>query len=399
MDQPRSALQPLPYQRELKDYLKTHERELWDWFSSSQARLNYTDTLRLDLLKSTYRLDTETHAELYRVADEAKAALELNIPLTIYQSQHGGSNATLYYIPGEGHIVFSGPLLSLLASPELKSVIAHELAHYVLWQEEVGEYLIADRLLQTIAHDYGNANSHIESARLFQLYTEIYADRGSYYVTRDLNVVISSLVKTETGIQQVSATGYLKQAEEIFSHSKVATEELSHPEAFMRARSLALWADQRPGADEEIVAMIEGDRGIERLDLLSQVRLTAKTRSLLSHFLAPKWFQTDAVLGHAKMFFADFKPAKAPNSFDFASFKTTDRKLREYYSYLLLDFVVADPELNEMPLAAAIELSRLLDIDGEFERLVAKELKVKARELAKIKNEAANMLKTAETSS
>ena len=55
MDQPSSALQPLPYHRELTDYLKTHERDLWDWFSSSQARLNYTETLRLDLLKATDR--------------------------------------------------------------------------------------------------------------------------------------------------------------------------------------------------------------------------------------------------------------------------------------------------------------------------------------------------------
>src|SRR5258705_8135990 len=215
MDQPSSALQPLPYHRELTDYLKTHERDLWDWFSSSQARLNYTETLRLDLLKATYRLDPETHAELYRVAEEAKAALELSIPLTVYQSQHLGSNATLYYISGEGHIVFSGPLLSLLTPQELKAVIAHELAHYVLWQEEAGEYLIADRLLQTIAHDASAAGSHIESRPLFQLYTEIYAERGSYCVTRDLNAVVSSLVKTETGLQQVSAASYLKQADEI----------------------------------------------------------------------------------------------------------------------------------------------------------------------------------------
>jgi len=400
MHPPRSALQPLAYQRELKEYLKTHERELWDWFSSSQARLNYTETLRLDLLKATYRLDTETHAELYRVAEEAKAALELSIPLTIYQSQHLGANATLYYIPNEGHIVFSGPLLSLLTAQELKTVIAHELSHYVLWQEEAGEYLITDRLLQTIAHDGACAESHVESARLFQLYTEIYADRGAFCVTRDLDAVVSSLVKIETGLQQVSATSYLKQADEIFRHARVSTDELSHPEAFMRARALALHAQERPDADEEIVAMIEGDHGIEHLDLLGQVRLTAKTRDLLAHFLVPKWFQTDAVLGHARMFFPDFKPASArSNGFEPESFKTKDRKLREYYCYLLLDFVVADSELNEMPLAAALELTKRLEIDEEFERLVSKELKVKGRELARIKAQAANMLAAAEVAS
>jgi hypothetical protein len=396
MNSPRSALQPLAYHRELKDYFKTHERELWAWFSSSQARLNYTETLRLDLLKATYRLDAETHAELYRVAEEAKAALELSIPLTIYQSQHIGANAALYYIPNEGHIVFSGPLLSLLAPQELKAVVAHELAHYVLWQEEGGEYLITDRLLQTIANDGASAESHIESARSFQLYTEIYADRGAFCVTRDLDAVVSSLVKIETGLQQVSASSYLKQAEEIFRHAKVSTEELSHPELFMRARSLALWAEECAGAHEEIVAMIEGDQGMERLDLLSQVRLTAKTRDLLSHFLAPRWFQTDAVLGHAKLFFPDFKPGGVRNGFEPESFKTKSRKVREYYCYLLLDFVVADSELNEMPLAAALEMSKRLEIDEEFDRLVSKELKVKGRELAKIKAQAANMLAAAE---
>src|SRR5688572_16957577 len=122
MDPRLSTLQPLPYQRELKEYLKTYERELWNWFSSSEARIDYTDKLRLDLLKATYRLDSVSHADIYRVADETKAQFGLAIPLTIYQSQHLASNATLYYIPGEAHVVFSGPLLSLLAPEEVKSV-------------------------------------------------------------------------------------------------------------------------------------------------------------------------------------------------------------------------------------------------------------------------------------
>ena len=42
---------------------------------------------------------------------------------------------------------------------------------------------------------------------------------------------------------------------------------------------------------------------------------------------------------------------------------------------MLLDFVTADPELDDMPLAAALDLSRQLDLDGQFEKLAAKELK------------------------
>jgi hypothetical protein len=102
------------------------------------------------------------------------------------------------------------------------------------------------------------------------------------------------------------------------------------------------------------------------------------------------------VLGHAKLFFPDFKPGGVRNGFEPESFKTKSRKVREYYCYLLLDFVVADSELNEMPLAAALEMSKRLEIDEEFDRLVSKELKVKGRELAKIKAQAANMLAAAE---
>ena len=399
MDSRLSTLQPLPYQRELKEYLKTCERDLWNWFSSSQARIDYTEKLRLDLLKATYRLDSETHSDLYRIAEETKMQLELAIPLTIYQSQHLGSNATLYYIPGEGHIVFWGPLLSLLKAEEIKSVIAHELAHYVLWQQDHGEFLVADRLLQTVAQDSRAAASHVESARLFQLYTEIYADRGSFCVTRDLNAVISSLVKIETGFQQVSADSYLRQADEIFRKSKAATENLTHPEMFIRARALALWARDDPDAERETTSMVQGVRSIEQLDLLGQRALTEQTRELLQHFLAPKWFQTDAVLGHAKMFFEDFKPSRARNGFDPGTFKTDDRKLREYWCYVLLDFVVADPELADMPLAAAFELSKELNLDAEFERLVARELKIKPRQVAKVKAEAARMLADAEAKS
>ena len=116
MDLQAGDLPPLPYHYALRDYFKVNEREVWKWMSSTQAKLNYTENLRLELLKSTYRLDPERHGALYRSVDEAKARLGLAIPVIVYQSQHTPAlNASLYYIPGEGHIVFSGPLISLLS--------------------------------------------------------------------------------------------------------------------------------------------------------------------------------------------------------------------------------------------------------------------------------------------
>lgn len=390
-------IEPLPYHVELRDYLKSQERELWNWFASAQAKADYTENLRLELLKSTYRLDSEGHPELYQSLNEAKARLQLDIPVTLYQAQNSPQlNAVLFYIPGQGHIVFSGPMFTLLNAEELKSVIGHELAHYHLWEREGGEFHIADRLIHAVAHDPRASASHEQTARRYQLYTEIFADRGSLRVTGDAHPVVASLVKIQTGLAQVSAASYLKQAEEIFANGNVATEGVSHPEAFIRARALALWQEQGDGAMPHIVKMIEGATSLEELDLIGQKQLTSVTRRLLECLLRPKWFQTPATLGHAKLFFADFRPANSQDGSPGEEFKLTDAKLREYFCYVLLDFAKADPDLDEMPLAAALELSRQLEFDAQFEKVAAKELKMKVRDVRRIKEQAAQMLAKAE---
>jgi hypothetical protein len=400
MDTIGQNLEPLRYHCVLRDYLKAQERDLWNWFASAQAKADYTEHLRLELLKASYRLDPESHPELYQGAEEAKERLQLNIPITIYQAQQNAQlNAALYYIPGEGHLVFSGPVFSLLNAAELKSVIGHELAHYHLWQREGGEFLIADRLLQALANDPRAVTSHVQSARWFQLYTEIFCDRGSFCVTGNVPDVVGGLVKIQTGLQQVSAASYLKQAEEIFKKSRVKTEELSHPEAFIRARALALWAEDQAGAVEQISGMIEGAAALDELDLAGQVRLTDLTRRLLAEFLRPKWFQTEAVMGHAKLFFEGFRPAGSRDDTLAGDLNFTDAKIREYLCYVLLDFVVADPELDEVPLAAALQLAQSLEIGAVFEKCVTKELRIKARDLKRVKDQAVELLAKAEVQS
>jgi hypothetical protein len=398
VDKPENILEPLSYHVELRDYLKSHERELWNWFASAQAKADYTENLRMELLKSTYRLDADSHAELYQGLNEAQARLQLDIPVTLYQAQNSPQlNAALFYIPGQGHLVFSGPMFTLLNAEELKSVIGHELAHYRLWERDGGEFHIADRLINAVANDPRASACHEQTARRFQLYTEIFADRGSLCVTNDPHPVVASLVKIQTGLSQVSAASYLKQAAEIFANGNVATEGVSHPEAFIRARALALWQEKRSDSTEPINAMIEGAATLEELDLIGQKRLTAATRRLLECLLRPKWFQTPATLGHAKLFFDDFRPATNHDLSLCEALKFSDTKLREYLCYVLLDFAKADPELDEMPLAAALELSRQLELDAQFEKLAAKELKMRVRDVRHIKDQAAELLAKAET--
>lgn len=388
---PPTFLQPLPYHFELRDYLRTQEPALWNWFSSVQAQTDYTESLRLDLLKSTYRLDVESHPDLYRTVEEVKKALVLDIPVTVYQAQHAPqANAALLYMRGEGHLVLSGPILTLLEADELKSVIGHELAHYHFWANHDGDFHIVDRILQSMAQDPRAESSHIESARCCQLYTEIFADRGSLLVTGNIQPVVSSLVKIQTGLSQVSAASYLKQADEIFAKSKVKTSELSHPEAFIRARSLSLWEAQNEDAAMLIDEMIRGSMQLDRLDLLGQVQLSKQTRAFLEIILRPRWMRTDSVLAHAKMFFDDIRPGSEELKVE--QWKLSDPKLREYFCYLLLDFAVADPELEEMPLMAALEITNQLEWEKVFDKLATKELKVKAKDLKRLREQAPEML-------
>jgi predicted SprT family Zn-dependent metalloprotease len=393
VDTLEQKLEPLSYHVELRDYLKSRERELWNWFASARAQADYTENLRLELLKATYRLDAAGHPELYQSVDEAKARLQLDIPVTLYQAQNTAQlNAALYFIPREGHIVFSGPILTLLNPEEVKSVIGHELAHYHLWEHHAGEFHIADRLIQAVADDPRASASHGQTARRFQLYTEIFADRGSLCVTGKVETVVAGLVKLHTGIAQISAASYLKQAEEIFAKDDAATEALSHPEAFIRARALNLWQNDQENAAQKIAQMIEGTIAMDGLDLIGQARMTAATRQLLEYLLQPKWFQTPAVLAHARMFFNDFRPAPAKDAAVPARLKFSDAKFQEYLGYLLLDFATVDPDLDDMPLAAALDLSRELEMDAQFEKLAARELKRKIRDVRKIKDQAAELL-------
>jgi hypothetical protein len=204
------------------------------------------------------------------------------------------------------------------------------------------------------------------------------------------------LVKIQTGLAQVSAPSYLKQAEEIFAKGNVATEGLSHPEAFIRARALSLWQRQGDDASTQIASMIEGAVSLEELDLLEQARLTGRTRRLLEYLLQPKWFQTATVLAHARMFFDDFQPPSTRDVTALDGLKSSDTRLCDYLCYLLLDFVTADPDLDDMPLAAALDLSRRLELDSQLEKLAARELKMKVRDVRRIKEQAAEMLAKAE---
>jgi hypothetical protein len=84
-------------------------------------------------------------------------------------------------------------------------VLAHELAHHQLWEASGGDFLVADRLLLGAANDPRVARSHYQTAGRYRLCTEI------------------------------------------FSREEATTHGIDHPETFIRARSLRLWAERNVG--------------------------------------------------------------------------------------------------------------------------------------------------------
>ena len=394
---PEHSLAPLPYHPKFVEFLHSNEPELWKWASNAQCHANFADEVRTNLLKENYRLDAAGHPDLSARCTAVAQRLGISAPVTLYQSNGGlGMNAMLCFLPDEAHVVFTGPILSHLQGNELDAVIAHELAHHHLWEIDNGAFLAADRILLGAVSDPRSVSSHAQTARRFRLYTEIFADRGSFLGSGDLHAAVAALVKTETGFAAASAESYLRQADEIFSKENATTKGIEHPETFIRARALRLWVENDPGLDEWLAATIETASALDAADLPGQERMTQLTRRFLRELLRPRWFQTPAILAHARAYFPDFSPSTQPDEQIAADFRLSDPGGREFQTYLLLDFAAADPALEDLPLAAALQWSERLEIAEVFEKAASKELGIGKRQLAKLKKESATLLASAE---
>lgn len=381
------ALEPLGYHQALRDFLKRSDLEVWSWLSRRATDPKSADEIRFDLLKSTYRVDRDTQPALYTAAEEVAARLGITVPVTIYQAQNPhGLNASLAYVPGAVHLVLHGPIAAQLSPAEVRGLFAHELAHYHLWESFDGEILVAAEMLRALLNDPHAHSAHGASFRLLCLYNEIYCDRAAYLVTGDVLTVVSMLVKVETGVAEVNAESYLRQADEVFSHGPAAASELTHPEAFIRARAIKLWAADATTAASEIERMIEGAPGLDQIDLLEQQRISTATRRVVDVLLSHKWFQTDPVLAHARLFFDDYTQPEAPLvDHELARHvRVEPESLRDYYCFLLLDFVTADRDLEEAPLAAALAVAEQLGIKPRLVELARRELRLRKNQLEKI---------------
>ena len=384
-----------PYQLTMRDFLKREEPASWSWFSELDKQKKVTDSVRVDLLKSTYRLDRMEYAELYASAQDILTQFALDIPFTIYQAQgNHETSAALYYLPGEAHIVFFGKTLDLLNHEELKAVMAHELSHYLLWQDQENELFIADQLLNAMANDPRAENAHLLSARRFQLFTEIYADRGALHIMKNKEIVVQALVKIMTGLSSVSGSTYLKQSEEIFATSSVITEGISHPEAFIRARALALSESNDMNFEAEIESMICGEMNLDELDLLNQNQLATETQCLLLQITEPAWIAKNELFHNRLSLYANEEiQTRVPPTASLADYK--HKSVREYFVYLMLDFVALDNELQDAVALHCYDLALKYGWDKLFLEKYLKECKITKTQWNKTLKEKTKILQDA----
>ncbi len=369
------------YHIKLAEYFKKQEKT-WKWFANSKVQDQQRAEYKKQLLKNSYRLSEDSEPIIYGLVSQAKEALNISKNVTIYQELDSvETNARVSYDGNEINILLSGSLIKNLAEDELLAVLGHELSHIVFYQTQQGDFEITSRIIQSIANDSRSDNTMIETARLFSLYTELFCDRGALHVVKNRDTVIQALVKVSTGLESVSAINYLKQAHEICKEDNFGSSGQTHPETFLRAIALEYWDNKTESV--EIDKLIDSRWGISSLDIFKQQEINALTRNLLELITKPKWMRTDLIFSHCRQYFPHF--TYSDNAFINTAIKqvvtTSDDTIREYFSYILMDFSLLDSSLEAAPTGHSLQIAEELGIQKTLKQLLKKELKLTSKSM------------------
>ncbi|MEO5866238.1 MAG: M48 family metalloprotease [Sphingomonas sp.] len=377
------TLEPLAYHRTVADYIQHAEPEIWRWAAAQQTREEQVAEMRIALLRQTYRLDAEAHPDVHEDCRVVMGILGIEAPVTIYQAADGTMNAALWYIPGEIHLVFYGPVLEKLSRAERVALIGHELAHYKLWSIEDGAFHIATTILDHALAYPGAAASHAETARIYRLYTELYADRGGAIAADVPGPAIATLVKTMTGIVTVDADAYLRQAAELDGDQRASAGE-THPEIFLRAQALDKWWRGDPDLDEWLDKRVRGALSITALDLPRQHDMVALTRGYLARLATDPAADSEAVAAQLKRYFPDWGPDEMMIGDYALEPERLDTETRDYLFALSFDLAMADPDGRDAMLIAGERLARSFDGGDAFRAALKRDLKMNKQSIDKL---------------
>ncbi|MBX7456698.1 M48 family metalloprotease [Qipengyuania sp. 1NDH17] len=360
------ALEPLSYHAAVQDYLAEHEPAVWDKGSGGMSEEELAE-LRDTMLRNTYRLEEAGHPQVFAALRTAMERLGIDAPATLYQANDGTMNASLFYVPGEVHLAFFGPILEKLSEAELLALMGHELSHYLLWQMDEGAHYRTSRIFDQALSFADAKPAHRETARLLSLYTELFADRGGAIAAGDTAPAIAVLVKTMTGLTSVDPEAYLRQAEELEAKGG-KSQGHSHPEVYLRARALKLWWEGDAQLGDWLEARVQGPLSIESLDLMGQHRLTSLTRGFLARMLSEVEEGSDEIVTQVKAVFPDFAHGEERLDLAEISVEKIDDATRDYFIALMFDLAMADSDATDVVMLAAAKTAASM---GATERLKA----------------------------
>lgn len=371
-------IQPFPFQIKLRDYFKK-QTKTWAWFSENQVKQEQNESYKTDLLKNAYRIEPADDIELYAILEKVKGKLGILIPITLYQSQYiEYNNAYIVFLVTEGHLVISGSVLKQLNPDEIEALFAHELSHILLFILENGDFEVTQRIINSIANDRNSDLFYFETARLYQLYTELFCDIGSYKVCGSINPVVNTLVKITTGLEKVSAESYLNQADEILSRIEEGSTGVTHPEMFIRAKSLKLFSEDLENYFTNIDKIVIGKNDLHQLNLFSKLEVFELTKQLIHIILKPNWTQSENASVLFRHYFKEY--TKNSNALITDEFKekilNSKDSLKNYYTYVMLDFALCDPEISEPFLGHIFDVSEQLELEKNMKNTLKKELKL-----------------------
>lgn len=373
----------LPYHKELTDFLVEHEPAIWDWFRSDKLTEHAHSETRLELLKNTVQLEPEMHADLFSAATQISKRLNIDAKVSLYQGTSDARNAALYFIPDEINIVFEGDTLDMLTPAELDCLLAHEMAHFLHRTRDESRYYTSDRILTWICGENGAHVAHVRSLWLSQIYQEIFADRIGYAVCEDRDVAIALLIKMGSGLKKFSVEKYLDQAREVVElNNDQGSKGYTHPETYIRAIALDNWAKEGTIADDALRHLVEGERRVDRLDLLAQQKLQELTRAVIQTFLQPEWGQSDDLVAHAAGYFPNYDSNDLVQDGALQGLSEASEDVKDYLASVILDFAVIDPELEDLPLMAALSFTKEHGFMEQFEKAVVKDLGITKKKLA-----------------
>lgn len=144
---------------------------------------------------------------------------------------------------------------------------------------------------------------------------------------------------------------------------------------------------------------------LDRLDIMEREELRERTRALLLAYLRPEWIRTPGVMRLVREYFVDLEAVMDDEAENGGGMKSEDRALavmgaateagagtgmeamenemtlegahisvQNYFAYVLLDLVQADPEPGDAPLEHARRLAGSLGITPVFEPILEKEM-------------------------